>query len=166
MLRKAKTSGGAPNPYAGLRARALAAVEEGLAPPGPDHPNVWGVVVDLSTKDRTGYTIVALGDGTTNLHLSGGRTVTASDDEASVRAAEVLLTTIEREALDQLAPESGKLPRPDQARYHVLHPDGLRGMDVPRDQVWGEKEGGGPVVAATQDLLRALRRLSVEEPGS
>lgn len=164
MLRKAKPGDGIPNPYEGLRARALAAIEEGLAPPGPDHPHVWGVVIDLPTKDRTGYTVVALGDGTTNLHMSGGRTVTASHDEAAVAAARVLLVTIEQEALHQLVEETGKLPRPDRARYHVLAPEGLRGMDVPRDQVWGEKEGGGKVVAATQDLLRALRRLSTAEP--
>lgn len=165
MLRKAKPSSGIPNPYEGLRARALAAVEEGLAPPGPEHPNVWGVVIDLPTKDQTGFTIVALGDGTTNLHMSSGRTVTASDDEAAVAAAEVLLGVLEGH-VHQLAPETGKMPRPDRARYHVLGEDGLRGMDVPRDQVWGEKEGGGKVVAATQDLLRALRRLSADAPSA
>ena len=88
MLRRTKPTGdGIPNPYEGLRARALAAVEEGLGHPGPEHPNVWGVVIDLPTKGRTGFTIVALGDGTTNLHMSSGRTVTASTDDAAVTAA-------------------------------------------------------------------------------
>ena len=75
MLRKAKSTDGIPNPYEGLRAQALASVEEGLAAPGPDHPHVWGVVIDLPTKGGHWYTVVALGDGTTDLHMSGGRTV-------------------------------------------------------------------------------------------
>ena len=163
MLRKAKGTSGVANPYVGLRERALAAVQEGLAPPGPAHPNVWGVVIDLPTKTRDGYTIVALGDGTTNLHMSNGRTVTASDDEASVAAAEQLLVVLEQDVQHQLAADTGKMPRPDQARYHVLGKDSLRGMDVPRNLVWGEEEGGGSIVAATQDLLRCLRRVSGAE---
>lgn len=168
MLRKAKPtakdSSGVANPYLGLRARALASVEEGMEPPGPAHPNVWGVVIDLPTKDRTGYTIVALADGTTNLHGSGGQTVTASHDDDARAAAEALLVTLEQDVLHQLAPDTGKMPRADQARFHVLGQDGLRGMDVPRDMVWGEKEGGGTIVAATQDLMRCLRRLAAPAP--
>lgn len=168
MLRRNKAattpSSGVANPYEGLRARALAAVEEGLAPPDPAHPSIWGVVIDLPVKKSTsGYTIVALGDGTTNLHGSTGQTVTGSDDEASRAAAEALLVVLEHETPGRLAPDKGKQPRPDQARFHVLGADGLQAMDVPRDQVWGEEEGGGAIVSATQDLIRCLRRLASPE---
>ncbi|WP_426573566.1 hypothetical protein [Aquihabitans sp. McL0605] len=168
MLRRnkdtTKGSGTGANPYVDRRARALASVEAGLTPPGPAHPTVWGVVIDLPTGDRQGFTLVALGDGTTLMHASGGQTIDASTDDAATAVAERLLAVIEREWLDHLADDDGSLPRPDQARYHVLQQEGVRGLDVPRDMVWGHKEGGGDLVAATQRLIEAIRNVEPAPP--
>src|SRR3954453_20298545 len=108
--RKKKQSPGGGDVYEGLRAQALGAVASGLAAPGAEHPQVWGVVIDIP-KGADWATIVALGDGTTSMYTSsGGGVIGAGEHEVVRKANEQLLTVIEREALRALAPDPGSKP--------------------------------------------------------
>lgn len=141
---------------------ALGAVDAGLAPPGSDHPNVFGVVVDIPSSGGWA-TVVALGDGTTSMYTSvGGGTIGAGEHEL-VRAANTqLLQVIEHELLAHLDDDPGTHPPPGHVRFHVLGADGLRGVDLPEAVFWGEREGGGNLVNATQYLIHTIRTV---EPG-
>lgn len=150
-------SEGEGNPYEGLRRMALDAVAAGLTAPGPDHPHVWGVVIDIPSGPAWA-TVVALGDGTTSMYTSvGGGTIGAGEHE-SVRAANAqLLRVVEHEVLEHLSPDPGTHPSPGDVRVHVLGADGLSGIDLPEPAFWGEQEVGGHLVAAAQALISAIR---------
>jgi len=74
------------NPYESLRDLALHAVENGLPPPGDDHPDVSGVVVDIPSGAAFA-TVVALTDNTTSMYTSTGGGTIGAGEHADVAAA-------------------------------------------------------------------------------
>jgi hypothetical protein len=161
--RKSKSPAKDPNPYEDLRRTALGAVAAGLAPPRPEHPHVWGVVIDIP-RDAEWVTIIALGDGSTSMYTSvGGGTIGAGEHEVVRRANEQLLEVIEIEALAHLDPDPGTHPPPGFVRFHVLGPGDLNGVDVPESAFWGEAQGGDNLVDAAQYLIHTISTVSPAE---
>lgn len=163
--RKGRRGGAGPpadgNPYEGLRDVALHAVDNGLPAPDPEHPGVAGVVVDIPSQDAFA-TVVALTDNTTSMYTStGGGTLGAGEHAAVAAATHQLLTTIQRhlDAFDDVDDRS--LPPSGVVRFHVLTPTGTRRTDVPEDSFWGRTPHDlTPVIAATQELISAMRAVS------
>lgn len=139
---------------------ALSAVAAGLAPPAPQHPHVYGVVIDIPHDDEWA-TIVALGDSTTSMYTSvGGGTIGAGAHEVVRRANEQLLEVVEHEVLAHLGPDPGTHPPPGYVRFHVLGADSLDGIDVPEEAFWGAPGTGGNLVDAAQHLITAMRTVA------
>ncbi len=160
LRRRPKGPSGNPDAYEGLRALALGAVADGLAPPGPEHPHVWGVVVDVPSGGDWA-TIVALGDGTTSMYTStGGGTIGAGEHDVVRAANRQLLEVVERDWLPHLDPSPGSHPAPGYVRFHVLGADDLRGIDVAEAIFWGSQPGGGSLVPATQQLIHVISQVS------
>jgi hypothetical protein len=160
MLRRRKDDRGSPkdNPYKGLRRMALAAVENGLAPPTSDHPDVSGVVVDIPAQG--GYaSVVALTDNTTSMYTStGGGTIGAGEHAAVASIAQQLLVIVQAHLGSFKQRDDGSLPPTATVRFHVLTPSGNRRDDVPEDCFWGRAPHElMPVIAATQELITAIR---------
>jgi hypothetical protein len=156
LRRRKPASGKGPNPYEDLRRAALGAVAAGLEAPGPDHPHVWGVVIDVPS-DGEWATVVALADGSTSMYTSvGGGVIGAGEHEAVRKANHQLLAVIEHEVLEHLDPDPGTHPAPGYVRYHVLGADGLTGIDVPAETFWGARGGGGNLVEAAQYLIHTI----------
>ena len=157
--RKQPQSQAGDNPYEGLRAQAIGAVQAGLLAPSR-HPKAQGVVINIPS-DGEWIAIVALGDDTTSMYTSvGGGTIGAGEHEIVRDANRQLLGVIEHEVLPYLDASPGTHPAPGFVRYHVLGVDGLAGIDIPEPMFWGSVEGGGNLVDATQYLIHTISTVS------
>jgi hypothetical protein len=160
--RKTKTgSDPTADVYVALRGNALASVTNGLALPSEDHPDVSGVVVDIPAEGGFA-TVVALTDNTTSMYTStGGGTIGAGEHEKVASATERLLSVAQAHRASFSRHGDLDLPPPGFVRFHILSPSGSRGEDVPEDSYWGRAPHElMPVIAATQDVVTAMRGAS------
>jgi hypothetical protein len=157
--RKQPKNGGheATRPYDGLRAMALGAVANGLQSPGEDHPDVSGLVVDIPAQGGFA-TVVAFNDDTTSMYMStGGGTIGAGGHQNVASATQVLLSAAQAQLGAFTRSDDSNLPPPGQVRFHLLSPSGSRDEDVPEESFWGRSHELTPVIAATQDVISAIR---------
>ena len=92
-----KRGGASPQEiYNGLRSTMLGAASSGQIPRHDDHPDVYGLVIDM--PGQGGYaTVVALGDNTTSMYTStGGGIVGAGERPAVAASTQRLLTVLTR----------------------------------------------------------------------
>jgi hypothetical protein len=148
--------------YHDLRAMALSAVDRGVLPvPPAEHPDVWGVVIDIPRSGGTA-TLVALTDNTTSLYTStGGGTIGAGEHGAVAQASHRLLASVQRH-LDAFTgtDDDGALPVEGSVRFHVLCPGAKRMTDVPEDAFWGRANHPlTPVIAAAQGVISSMRKV-------
>lgn len=162
MLRRRKAErDGHPPPeqvYLGLRSVALGAMESGALPRREDHPDVYGLVVDIPAQGGHA-TVVSLGDNTTSLYTStGGGTIGAGERPDVAAATHRLLAEVQAHLAAVTATDDGSLPRNGSVRLHVLTAAGLRCADVPEDAFWGQTiHPLTAVIARVQDVLSLLR---------
>lgn len=147
--------------YLGLRRTALDAVVSGLRAPGPEHPDVCGVVIDIPAGENDGQyaTLVAMTDRTTSLYTSIGGGIIGSGEHEPVAAATEALLAAAQEHLTQFVDHPGiEHPADGYVRVFILTPAGRRVSDVPEAVFWGESAHGPmSLVAAAQDVVTALR---------
>ena len=166
MLGRRKRRGGDDppadaNPYEGLRALALRAVENGLPAPAGDHPGVSGVVVDIPSSGAFA-TVVALTDNTTSMYTStGGGSIGAGEHAEVAAATHQLLTVVQAHLAAFGLADDGSFPPAGSVRFHVLTPTSTRRLDVGEDSFWGRAPHEVmAVIGATQELISAMRRVS------
>lgn len=153
--------------YRGLRALAIDSPANGLALPSAGHPDVSGLVVDIPA--RGGFaTVVALTDNTTSLYTStGGGTIGAGEHAEVAAATHRLLSSVQAQLGAFKEKSDLDLPPAGYARFHVLTPGGSRTEDIPEDCFWGRTPHPlMPVIAATQELLTAIRGASPNGPST
>jgi hypothetical protein len=148
--------------YLGLRTMALESVVRGTVTTTAAHPRVGGVVIDVPSSGGFA-TIVALGDNTTSLYTSvGGGTIGAGRHKRVADATHRLLAVIDAhlglfsDSTDDALPDAGVV------RFHVLARDRSTIADVAEDSFWtGASHPLMPVIAATQELITAIRSVDV-----
>ena len=148
--------------FSDLRSMALRATERATIQRREDHPDVYGVVVDIPAQGGHA-TVVALGDNTTSLYTStGGGTIGAGEGRPNVAAATHRLLEVVQAHLGSIADtDDESLPEQGWVRLHVLTGEGLRAADIPEDAFWGRAAHPlTPVVAGVQDVISLLRSLS------
>jgi hypothetical protein len=146
--------------YDSLRRMALSAVSHGLTAPGPDHPEVSGVVVDIPMRGAFA-TFVALTDGTISMYMStGGGTIGAGTHAEVSAAARGLLAAIQKDLDLFTLPVNNNFP-PAGVRFHVLSADRPRTEDLPEDVFWGRREHPlNAVIAATHYVITVVRQVA------
>jgi len=163
--RREGSQAGQPPPeqiYSDLRSMALHAVERVPIQRRADHPDVYGVVVDIPAQGGHA-TVVALGDNTTSLYTStGGGTIGAGEGRPNVAAATHRLLEVVQAHLGSITDDDdGGLPERGSVRLHVLTKKGLRSTDIPEDAFWGRTAHPlTPVVGGVQDVISLLRIVS------
>jgi hypothetical protein len=158
-------AGGSPaEVYEGLRSMVLGQAG-GQLTPTPEHPDVSGVVADISRPDGC-VTVVALTDNTTSLYTSAGGGVIGAGEHQQVAEVTQRLLAVVQAHIGLFGQRDDKaLPPPGQARLHVLSPAGDRHRDVPEDAFWGRANHElMPVIAALQDVITAMRQASPPQP--
>jgi hypothetical protein len=140
---------------------ALDSVDNGLAAPAPEHPDVSGVIVDIPAQGGFA-TLVALTDNTTSMYTSvGGGTIGAGGHATVVEATHRLLSEVQGRLGLFKRKDDGSLPALGNVRLHLLTPSGRRAEDVSEDSFWGRAPSElMPVIAAVQDLMTAIREAS------
>jgi hypothetical protein len=144
--------------YSHMRSMALGAAKSGVIPRLGDHPDVFGVVVDIPAQG--GYaSVVALGDNTTSMYTStGGGIIGAGEHPVVATATQRLLSAVQAHLTFFSQDDDGSLPRQGEVRLHVLTEDSLRRSDLPEDAFWGNAPNPlMPVIAAVQDVVSKMR---------
>ena len=166
MFRRRKDSQGGQGPaaqiYSDLRSMALHAAERTTIQRREDHPDVYGVVVDVPAQGGFA-TVVALGDNTTSFYTStGGGTIGAAEGRPTVAAATHRLLEVVQTQLGSITDNDDEgLPNPGSVRVHVLMENGLRSTDISEDAFWGKVAHPlTPVVAGVQELISLIRGIS------
>jgi hypothetical protein len=149
------------NAYDGLRNMALAAWDKGLPQPPSEHPDVAGLVVDIPAQGGFA-TVVGLTDNTTSMYTSvGGGTIGAGEHAAVASATHRALAVVQEHLASFRHADDKQLPPTGVVRFHVLTISGARRADVPEDSFWERAPHDlMPVIAATQDLIAAIRQAS------
>jgi hypothetical protein len=147
--------------YPELRTQALDALEGNLPAPCPEHPDVYGIVVDIPRKGATA-TVVALTDTTTNLYTSVGTgTVGAGANPGVAEATHRLLTAVQADLHLFTLPDDGALPETGFVRFHVLSAEGGTYCDVAEKPFWGRAPREyKAVVAGVHDVLTGIREFA------
>lgn len=138
-----------------LRKRALDALGELR-----DGAKLGGIVVDWGFPTATA-SVVALADGTASLYLSSGGGVIGGGGKASVRqAADALLASAQRLAVEIRDPDDGGVPAAGSFRFHIVTADGARSATATMAELAGGGHALSPLFAATQNVIAALREVS------
>jgi hypothetical protein len=159
--RQTDSAGRVPPVTDGLRQMALEAAVSGAVSPGPEHPDVAGVVIDVPAEGGF-VTLVALADGSTSMYTSTGGGVIGAGGHAPVAAANrQLLMAAQHQLSTIVSPDDGSRPTAGFVRFHVLTPPVLRAGDVSARAFWGEESHElAPLIAAAQALIAAIREVS------
>lgn len=161
MFKRRKERAGGQSPeqmYNELRSMALGAAKRGSIPRHDDHPDVYGLLVDL--PGQTGCaTVVALGDNTTSVYTSTGGGVVGGGFRPDVAASTQRLLAMAQAHLDSfVADDDGGLPQDGMVRFHVLTGATARFADIPEDAFWGKAPHPLlPLIMAVQDVIGGLR---------
>ena len=157
-----KRGGGSPEEtYQGLRSIAFGAASSGQIPRHDDHPDVYGLVIDMPRQG--GYaTVVALGDSTTSMYTSTGGGVIGAGGRPAVAASSRRLLTVTQDYLEFFTgDEDGSLPPLGTVRLHVLTSQAPRIADIPGEAFWGKSPHPLlPLIAAAQEVISGLRNAS------
>jgi len=141
----------------------LEVASSGRIPLRDDHPDVYGLVVDMPGQGGHA-TLAALGDNTTSLYTSTGGGILGAGERPAVAASTQRLLKVTQDYLESFTGnEDGSLPGPGRVRLHVLTAGAPRVADIPDDAFWGESTHPlMPVIAAVQGVISSLRDV---EPG-
>jgi hypothetical protein len=144
--------------YNGLRSTVLGAAINGQIPRHDDHPDVYGLVIDM--PGQGGYaSVVALGDNTTSMYTSTGGGIIGAGFRPAVAASTQRLLTVTQDHLGSFTGNGdGSLPEPGTVRLHVLTGQASRVADIPADAFWGRSPHPlRPLIAAAQGVISELR---------
>ncbi len=149
--------------YNGLRSIIFGAASSGQIPRHDDHPDVYGLVIDIPGQGGSA-TVVALGDNTTSMYTSTGGGILGAGERPTVAASTQRLLTVTQDHFASFTGnDDGSLPEPGTVRLHVLTSQAPRVADIPGDAFWGRTPHPLlPVIAATQRVISDLRNL---DPG-
>jgi hypothetical protein len=153
--------------YHGLRAQVLdldpASVE---LTPGPEHPQVWGALMDMGFPSGTA-TLVALADGTTSLYTSTGGGIIGGGSHQAVTAATRVFLACVADHLGALAPETGTgLPARGRVIIRALTYQGQRAAEAAEDDLGYHRHALSPVFHAAHDVITQLRLLDEARTGT
>jgi hypothetical protein len=165
MFRRPRRSRSGPvDTFASLREQVFGADAAGVAPaPTPDHPNVWGAVMEMSYPNGTA-SLIALSDGTTSLYTStGGGVVGGGAHTDVVTATHGFLSSVEQH-LGLLSLEEGTpLPGIGSVRIHALTLSGRLAGEAAEDELGQDRHELSSVFHAGHRVITALRL--IEEAG-
>ena len=156
MWRSTPHANAVDNPYAGLRAQALAMPpsEIGLMVTGDQ---VWGVLMELPVSKETA-TVVAFADGSASIYLSSGGGFIGGGERPPVRRSAEAFLAAARAASASFAPAAA-FPPPGEGRVRFY----VRVGEAAAAAEAGEQElgsGGHPLsalYAAGQGVITAYR---------
>jgi hypothetical protein len=146
--------------YNGLRSTALAAAISRQIPRHEDHPDVYGLVIDMPGQGGSA-TVVALGDNSTSLYTSTGSGIIGAGERPAVAASTQRLLTVAQDHLGSFTGNGdGRLPERGTIRLHVLIGQASPVADIPEDAFWGRSPHPlRPLIAAAQGVISALRNV-------
>ena len=146
--------------YSELRDQALSVdpTEIGVAP-SDDHPNVWGVVMDLGYPEGTA-TLVGLSDGSTSLYTSSGGGVIGGGDHSTVAEATLRWLRVAEDMLAALEPAT-EFPLPDagDVAFTVLTYSGRYRASAPEAALGAGDAPLSPLFYAGHDVITELRHV-------
>jgi hypothetical protein len=131
--------------------------EAGLEP-SEEHPNVWGVVMDLGYPEGTA-TVVGLSDGTTSLYTSSGGGVIGGGAHPPVVEATMRWLLIAEDAVGALD-SATEFPLPDanHVAFAVLTFGGAYRGAATEEALRDEEHSLAPLFHAGHDVVTELRR--------
>ena len=141
-----------------LRDRALttSAADLGFTP-SLEHPNVFGVVMDIGHPDAL-ITLVSFVDGSTSLYFgSGGGIIGAGEHEPVRQATRALLARAERDLEAFQAADEPRLPAIGAVRFHVRTYRGARSAEAPEAQLVLGSHALSAVFIAAHAVITAVR---------
>jgi len=156
--RRRKSKAGQASTFEEVREQIFGARAAGTAPaPTPEHPHVWGAVMEMTYPNGTA-SLVALSDGTTSLYTStGGGVIGGGSHAGVVEATHGFLSCVE-EHLGLLAPEEDTpLPGEGRVRVHALTPSGRLAGEAGEDELGHDRHELSPVFHAAHRVITALR---------
>ena len=135
-----------------------------MAPaPTPEHPNVWGAVMDMTYPNGTA-SLVALSDGTTSLYTSTGGGVVGGGAHADVvSATQGFLSSVEQHLGLFSIEEGTPLPDVGSVRIHALTLSGRLAAEAAEDDLGHDRHELSPLFHAGHRVITALRL--IEEAG-
>jgi hypothetical protein len=151
--------------FLGLRAQAFGAEAEGLAPPPrPDHPDVWGAVMEMRLAGGIA-SLVTLADGTTSLYTStGGGIIGGGAHPPVVEASHRFLVGVQ-EHLGDLEPEDrAPLPSEGSVRFHALTPSGRLSAEAGEADLLAGRHELAPLFRSAHEVITALRMIEEAAP--
>ena len=129
----------------------------GLAP-SPDHPNVWGVLMDLGYPEGTA-TVVGLSDGTTSLYTSSGGGVIGGGQHPTVADATLRWLGLAETAVAGMdATTEFPLPEPGQVALVVLTYGGAYRRCAAETVLAAGDDAVSALFFAGHDVITELRR--------
>lgn len=126
--------------------------------PSAELPRVWGLVMDMGTRNATA-TLVGLADGTTSLYLSTGGAVIGGGEHPQVAGAtRSLLQVVERQ-LDQMPTTDAPLPARGRVVLRAMTYQGQRAVDASEDDLGHRRHPLAEIFHAAHDVITQLRLL-------
>lgn len=128
--------------------------------PGPDHPHVWGILLETGFPEALA-TLLVLGDGTVSLYLGHGGGVVGGGEHADVwRTARALLDTAQRchKALDPTM--DFPLPNVGHVKFYLLTFSGVLTADVAEEELDEGRHRLSALFNAGHDVITQLRLVS------
>ncbi|MGZ4735423.1 MAG: hypothetical protein ACXVKA_16705 [Acidimicrobiia bacterium] len=164
--RRKQEQGGAAEPiYGDLREQALrtAPGEIGLEPT-PQHPRVYGVLMEMAYPNATA-TLVSFCDGTTSLYTSTGGGVIGGGEHAAVAQATGRFITVADQLLDAVsATTSFPAPTVGAVAFQVLTFEGGFTTEVDAQALGENRDRLSPLFYAGQEVLTQLRLMDEARP--
>lgn len=149
-----------PDVYNGLRQQILQLEPASVGiSPSAELPRVWGIVVDMGSRNVTA-TLVGLADGTTSLYLStGGAVIGGGEHRQVARATRTLLQVVERH-LEQIPTTTDTpLPAPGRVVLRAMTYQGQRSVDAAEDDLGHRRHPLADVFHAAHEVITQLRLL-------
>ena len=147
-----------------LRAQALtrSAHELGVVP-GPEHPNVFGIIMETGYPEAAA-TLVVFAEGSTSLYFSTGGGVIGAGEHESVRATHGPFFA-EAEARLGLFEQTADTPLPavGRVRFYLRTFGGTLTADADKDDLGDMRHGLSGLFHAGHDVISAVRQASGDE---
>jgi len=144
-----------------LRELALtrAAADLGLSP-GPEHPNVFGILMETGYPEAVA-SLVVFAEGSTSLYFSNGGGVIGAGEHASVRATlGAFFAETEAHLSAFTPPRSTPLPAPGRVRFYLRTFRGTLTAEADEQALGNMQHELSPVFHSGHAVVAAVREAS------
>lgn len=151
---------------ADLRRRALETKPDELAlTPTPEHPRVYGVLMEIAYPNGTA-TVVSFADGSTSLYFSSGGGMIGGGEHQHIAEASKAFVRAADGFIDAMEPTT-TFPSPavGRVRFQVLTFDGGRTGEAEEVELGEQRHPLSPLFYKGQDVITQLRLLEEQQPG-